>query len=321
LRHIVQFQLAKELQESFNCFVVIHVLDTKACLRDPDVSWDSAEKMTTETIKDILSFKFDLNRTIVLKNSDAVRLNYVMLCDLQRRAPLGEFFDALFDSDQVSVAHMDAVFQNACFAVPRYLSRIFPDFADMRCLVLLRESQVNLYRYMLTIPNENPPPMAIFGGFVPALQSREKMPKLAKVSVTDGGGEDKKKKPSPAAREYMTLYLKNTANEVKTKLNKYAFSGGRDPVSEHIRLGADLAVDIPFFLLRLFAEDDGLIDVVAREYGPGELPAGTQRMMSGKLKGDVATIVASVLSRLQAARKEVTPAMIGQVTALRELSR
>jgi tryptophanyl-tRNA synthetase len=317
-RHILQFRLAKELQDAFRCFVVVHVLDTKACLRDPDASWEAAQEWTTETIKDILSFRFNPTLTIVLKNSSATSLDYVLLCDLQRKAPLGPFFDAFFDSDQASVALLDAVFQNACFAVPRYLRRIFPDFAPLRCLLLLRPSQVNLYHYVLTIPSDNPPPMAIFGGFVPALQSREKMPRLAKLSLTDLPGEGKAKKASPAAREYMSLYLKNTVNEIKAKLNKYAFSGGRDPVSEHVRLGADLDVDIPFFFLRAFESDDSKIEAIANVYGPGALPDGTQRMMSGTLKAEVAKVVGAAIGELQEARKGVTPALIAQLTTLRE---
>jgi tryptophanyl-tRNA synthetase len=117
----------------------------------------------------------------------------------------------------------------------------------------------------------------------------------------------------------MSLYLKNTADEVKSKLNKYAFSGGRDPVSEHIRLGANLEVDVPFFFLRLFEQDDEKIEAIARAYGPGELPEGTNRMMSGTLKAEVTKVIAGALAKLQASRKAVTPDLIAQLTQIREL--
>jgi hypothetical protein len=147
LRHIVVFQLAKELQDALNCFVVVHVLDTKACLRDPESKWESAKAACDETIRDVLSFEFNPSRTVVIANSNAFSLNYVYLCDLQRRTPLGSFFDPFFADDQVSIGLVDAVYQNVCFTIPRYLEKIFPNFAEMRCLPLLRPSQMNTYEF------------------------------------------------------------------------------------------------------------------------------------------------------------------------------
>jgi tryptophanyl-tRNA synthetase len=320
LRHIVFFQLAKELQDAFNCFLVVHVLDTKACLRDPESKWESAKTACDETIKDVLSFNFNPARTIVLANSNAFSLNYVYLCDLQRRTPLGSFFDPFFEDDQVSIGLVDAVYQNVCFTIPRYLEKVFPNFAELRCLLLLRPSQMNIYKFVTALVHEGPPPMIIVGGFVPALQSFQKMPKLARIAATAPDGRGPRKNPGTAAREYMTLYLKNTPNDIKGKLNKSAFSGGRDPVSDHMQLGAVLEVDVPFYFLRLFERDDKVVETVAREYGPGELPEGKQRMLSGVLKQKVAGVVGAVVQALQKARGAIKPDVIAQMTTVRPLA-
>jgi hypothetical protein len=137
LRHIVLFQLAKELQDSLNRFVV-HLIDTKACLRDPESKWES-----DETSKGVLSFNFNPGRTIMITNSNAFSLNDIYLCDPQRRTRLGSFFD----DDQVSIGLVDAVYQNVCFTIPKYLEKIFPNFADLRCQLLLRPSQMNMYKF------------------------------------------------------------------------------------------------------------------------------------------------------------------------------
>jgi tryptophanyl-tRNA synthetase len=162
--------------------------------------------------------------------------------------------------------------------------------------------------------------MAIVGGFVPALQSFQKMPKLARIATGAPDERGPKKKPGTAAREYMTVYLKNTPNDIKAKLNKSAFSGGRDPVGDHIRLGAVLDVDVPFYFLRLFETDDDVVDIVATEYGPGTLPDGKQRMLSGALKQKVAGVVAAVVQRLQKARAALKPDVIAQMTTIRPLA-
>jgi hypothetical protein len=62
---------------------------------------------------------------------------------------LGSFFDPFFDDDQVSIGLVDAVYENVCFTIPKYLEKIFPNFADLRCLLLLRPSQMNMYKFVM----------------------------------------------------------------------------------------------------------------------------------------------------------------------------
>ena len=44
--------------------------------------------------------------------------------------------------------------------------------------------------------------------------------------------------------ETTAIYVTDTPKQIKTKVNKYAFSGGRDTVEEHRRLGGNLDVDV-----------------------------------------------------------------------------
>lgn len=52
------------------------------------------------------------------------------------------------------------------------------------------------------------------------------------------------------------IFLTDTPNEIKNKINKHAFSGGRDTKELQEQLGADLDVDVPYHYLRFFLEDD-----------------------------------------------------------------
>ena len=308
LRHIAMMKLAKDLQGVLGCPLVIHVLDTKACLRDqnPKTTMAVAAKMTTETLKDILAIGFDAEKTIIIKNSEAMGLDYVLLCDLQRKAKLGMFYELFFDNDNISIAEMDVAFQNGCFAYPRYLAKVFPNFAESRCLMLLRPSQANLYKFAKTLCEE--PPMAIYGGFVPALQSGQKMPKVAKIALAN------------KSVAYMTIYLKDKANEIKTKINKNAFSGGKDSKEEQWALGANLDVDVPMYLLRIFESNDENYERLVKYYGPGELAEGNEkRLLTGELKKIAADVLTAVITELQKARDAVTPAMIEAFTKIRAL--
>jgi tryptophanyl-tRNA synthetase len=318
LRHIAAFSLAKQLQAAFNCFVVVHILDTKACLIDQKVSWKEVSAATEETVKDILAFGFNPTKTILLPNSQALSLDYIYLCDLQRHIPYGPFFENFFKDDQVSTALLDVVFQNVCFTLPKYLAKIFPNYADFRALVILRPSQQRFYQMACQLAGDGPKPIAIYGGFIPALQSGQKMPRLAAMAAVDTAG--KGKKDNPVLREYMSIYLKNPVAEIAKKINKSALSGGRDSTAEQKELGANLAVDVPFYLLTVFEEDDALVEQIRTEYGPGELPGGNdKRLLTGGVKKTVAASLGNVVTRLQQARAEVAPAIVAQVTALRPL--
>ena len=308
LRHVTMFKFAKEMQDILGCPLVIHVLDTKACLRDqnPKVNMAAAAKMTTETIKDILAFKFDPANTIIIKNSEAMGLDYVLLCDLQRRFQLRHFYDYFFTDDTLSIAELDVAFQNGCFAFPKYLSKIFPNSSEMRCLMLLRPSQVNLYRFAKEMCEK--PPMAIFGGFVPALQNGQKMPKVAKVALAN------------KSVAYMSIYLKDKPNDIKNKINKNAFSGGKDSREEQREQGANLEVDIPMYFFRIFEENEEEYQKLVHLYGPGEIPEGNdKRMMTGEVKKIVIDKITAIITELQKARDAVKPDLIEAITKIRTL--
>ncbi|KAH0790823.1 tryptophanyl-tRNA synthetase [Histomonas meleagridis] len=318
LRHIVMFQLAKELQEAFDCQLVIHVLDTKAMLRDPTIKWTTIVQHTKETIKDILSFGFNEEKTVLVKNSEALSLNYVYLCDLQRKAKLGDFNKCFIANDGVSIALLDTIFQNACFAIPKYIEKIIPNHQESRCLMLLRGSQKNLFDFIPTLEG-NFHPMAVFGGFVPALQSGQKMPSLAAFALGQTSGS-KGGKPKNIMREYMTIYLKDTLKQITTKLNKSAFSGGKDTIEEQREKGANLDVDVSFYYLRIFEKDDDVFENIRRTYGPGELTEGNdKRMLTGHLKKKCGEVITSVIKDLQNSRAKVTDEMIAKATAIRSI--
>jgi len=57
--------------------------------------------------------------------------------------------------------------------------------------------------------------------------------------------------------------------QIKTKVNKYAFSGGRTTVEEHREFGADLDVDVSWKYLNFFYDVSGL---VIRRLPPPALP-------------------------------------------------
>ncbi len=75
----------------------------------------------------------------------------------------------------------------------------------------------------------------------------------------------------------LPVFMKDTPNQIKNKINKYAFSGGKVSVEEHRELGGDTEVDVAFQYLRFFLEDDDELEKIRVAYEKGE-------MLTGELK-------------------------------------
>jgi tryptophanyl-tRNA synthetase len=67
----------------------------------------------------------------------------------------------------------------------------------------------------------------------------------------------------------------DTPSEVKTKINKYAFSGGQPTLEEHKKNGGNPDVDVSFQYLRfMFEPDDKKLKQIYTDYKSGKLSSG-----------------------------------------------
>lgn len=85
-------------------------------------------------------------------------------------------------------------------------------------------------------------PALIHSKFFPALQGHKT--KMSSSSTTS------------------TIMVTDTPKEIKTKINRYAFSGGQDTAEKQREMGANLEVDVPYEYLRFFLEDDAELEKV-----------------------------------------------------------
>lgn len=97
-------------------------------------------------------------------------------------------------------------------------------------------------------------PASLYSTFFPALQGKK-----SKMSSSD-----------PTS----SILLTDTAAQIKSKINKYAKSGGGNTVEEHRANGADLDIDVPFQYLMFFLEDDDKLEEIKQKYSKGELLTG-----------------------------------------------
>merc|ERR1711860_91068 len=62
------------------------------------------------------------------------------------------------------------------------------------------------------------------------------------------------------------VFLTDTNKQIKTKINKYAFSGGGATVEEHKENGGNCDVDIAYQYLTFFLEDDERLAQIKKDY-------------------------------------------------------
>ena len=88
---------------------------------------------------------------------------------------------------------------------------------------------------------------------------------------------------SSSDHETDVIYLTDSAQEVKKKINKYAFSGGRDTLEEHKKHGGDPDTDISFLYLKyLFEPDDKKLNKIHQDYKTGKLLSGELKAIAVK---------------------------------------
>lgn len=68
------------------------------------------------------------------------------------------------------------------------------------------------------------------------------------------------------------ISLSDSPDEVKNKINKYAFSGGKDTLEEHRKFGGNPDIDVSFQYLKFFFEsDDKKLMQIEKDYRSGKM--------------------------------------------------
>ena len=110
-----------------------------------------------------------------------------------------------------------------------------------------------------------------------------------------------------------SIFLTDSPKEIKTKINKYAFSVGQATVEEHKEKGGDTEVDISYQYLTFFLEDDEKLEKIRKDYSSGEL-------LSGFLKKELIDVLQPLVVKHQKARALVTDEMITKFMTPRKLN-
>ena len=130
-----------------------------------------------------------------------------------------------------------------------------------------------------------PKPSLIHSKFFPALQGSQ-----TKMS---------------ASNENSSIFMHDTPNQIKNKINKHAISGGQETLEEQRRLGGNPDVDVSFQYLTFFVDSDEEIERLAADYRAG-------RLLTGELKKRCIEELQRVVGGFQARKKDISDELVHQ---------
>jgi tryptophanyl-tRNA synthetase len=274
--HLVPFMVALSLQKEFGCEVYIPISEDEKFYVKPNLSFEDARKFADENILDIVALGFDMKKTFIVKDfsytpmySYAARVAKLMNYSTAKAA------FGLQPENNIGWSFYPAM-QAAHILLPQFIK------GKSRTLVPVGIDQDPFIRLTRDIAEHSTlnfvKPGALHAKFLPGLKGS------AKMSASDSEND--------------VIYLTDSAEEVKKKINKYAFSGGRDTLEEHRKLGGNPDIDVSFQYLKFFFEDDDKkLEKTYNDYKSGKL-------LSGELKAMLIEKVQSFLKDHQKSREK-----------------
>ena len=295
LGHLIPFQFTAWLQAAFKVPLVIQLTDDEKSLWK-GIPPEETARLAAENIRDIIAVGFSPDDTFIFSDFDYMGGPfYKNVIRIQGAVTLNQVrgIFGFGDSDPIGRIAFPAV--QAAPALSDSFPHIFGARKGIRCLIPCAIDQDPYFRMTRDVAPKlgHAKPALIEARFFPALQGE-----AGKMSASD---------PNSA------IFVTDSAAQIKKKINKFAFSGGRATVEEHRALGADLSVDVPWAWLQFFMEDDAALAEIGRAYGAGE-------MLSGEIKAELIRVVTGIVVAHQARRAAVTEDVVRSFTAVRPMA-
>ncbi|CAO1614665.1 unnamed protein product [Sympodiomycopsis kandeliae] len=288
LGHLIPFLFTKWLQDVFDVPLVIQLTDDEKFLFKSALTIKDTRRFAFQNARDIIACGFRLEKTFIFSDFDYVGgpfyHNIVSIARCITTSQSKNTF-GFTDSDSVGKLHFVAV-----QAAPSFSSsfpQIFGEKTDIPCLIPCAIDQDPYFRQTRDVAArlKLPKPSLIHAKFFPALQ---------------GSGTK-----MSASSTSSSIFMSDTPKQIKDKINKHAFSGGRDTLEEHRKLGGRPEVDVAFQYLGFFLEDDEEMIQIEKDYRSGAL-------LTGELKKKCITVLQAVVQQFQEEKAKISDDVVRQ---------
>ncbi|KAF7791294.1 hypothetical protein EIP86_002308 [Pleurotus ostreatoroseus] len=282
LGHMIPFMFTKWLQEVFDVPLVVQLTDDEKFLFKHELKPEQTHDFALRNARDIIAVGFKLERTFIFSDYDFVGGAFYRNVSKISRQITVNAAKATFgfnDSDNIGKLHFASI--QAAPSFSNSFPNIFGTKSDIPCLIPCAIDQDPYFRLTrdVAVKLKYPKPTLIHSKFFPALQGPQ-----TKMSASDVNS---------------SIYMTDTPNQIKNKINKHGFSGGQETEEEHRRLGGNPDVDVAYQYLGFFLEDDEEWARMGEEYRAG-------RLLTGQLKKKCIETLQEFVKNFQEAKANVT---------------
>jgi tryptophanyl-tRNA synthetase len=256
LGHLVPWIYAVHLQQKTGMRMLFQLPDEEKFFFKDNMKLEDTAQWTEENILDIIAMGFDPKKTQIIIDTKNADIMYPLACKVAKKttASTAKALFGLKNEDNVG-----KYFYSCMQSVPALLPT---EFEGKKTQVLIPCAIDQDVHFRLTRDVAEslgyPKPATILCRFLPSLE---------------GGG-----KQSSSAGQ--AIYTTDDEKTVRAKINKYAFSGGRDTVDEHRKHGGNPDVDIAYQILVYFNSDDAYVERIGQEYREGKLLSGEMKKLA-----------------------------------------
>ena len=248
LGHLIPFMFTKYLQDKFNVKLYIQLTDDEKFLFDPKLSLEDTRKIAESNAADILALGFDLKKTEFLLDTNKIEEMYPIALKAAKKITFSTVKAVFGFTNQTNIG---SIFFTAIQTVPCFIESVRKK-KKINCLIPSAIDQDPHFRVTRDIAPKLgfPKPALIQCKFLPSLK------KGGKMSSSDPDS---------------LIYTTDSSKEVSRKINKYAFSGGRETIAEHRKKGGNPDIDVAYQYLSFFEKDDKKLKKIYNDYKSGKL--------------------------------------------------
>ena len=283
LGHYTVWKFTKWLQDKFGAELWFQLTDDEKFLVKKDLEIEQTNKLAYDNALDVIAMGFDEKKTKIFVDTDYMGTIYREAIKVAKKLTTSTVKASFGFDDSTNVG---AMFYTSIQSVPCFLPSIL-NGKKIPCLIPLAIDQDPHFRITRDI-------LPKIGQYKPAILHQRFLPSLqgtGKMSSSEG----------------VTIFLSDTPNQIKKKINKYAYSGGQDTIEEHREKGGNPDIDMSYQWLRFFEEDEKKLKTIYHAYKKGKL-------LSGELKAilidKLITITTEHQKRKEEAKKKLNKYII-----------
>jgi len=255
LGHLLVWYFTKWLQDKFDVELYFQFTDDEKFLYK-NMSYDEIQKWVSENMLDVAAVGFDPKKTHFIIDTKHAGLMYPEAVKVAKKITFSMIKSSFGFNESANVG---SIFFTSMQAVPAFLPSVIKG-KEIPCLIphaIDQDPHFRLTRDILPKLGHHKP-ASIQCSFLPPLTGSE-----GKMSSSES---------------VKGILATDNPNEVKKKINKYAFSGGRDTLEEHRAKGGNPEIDVPFQYLRyMFEPSDKKLKELEEGYRSGKITTGEMK--------------------------------------------